>query len=187
MGVLRHGILSSAINLEMDELFPRGSSEAPADSSEKKDKKAKRRGEDVQIEDRCVTRAPPFAPLSIRSESRAACVSSLFSTHKWQRNDDEKKGAKKSKKQPSQAAEPGADQELLDTPGIGDALIASPRKGVPPKLVPPSFKSFTRGVLTLGVVRRERLPPRVAPPLRERARDLRRATRRCGASRKSTR
>ena len=140
----------------MDELFPRGSSEAPADSSEKKDKKAKRRGEDVQIEDRCVTRAPPFAPLSIRSESRAACVSSLFSTHKWQRNDDEKKGAKKSKKQPSQAAEPGADQELLDTPGIGDALIASPRKGVPPKLVPPSFKSFTRGVLTLGVVRRER-------------------------------
>ena len=165
------------------ELFPRGSSEAPPDSSEKKDKKTKRRGEDVQIEDRCVTclglaRRPDY---DLRADVRA---SSLFSTHKWQRNDDEKKGAKKSKKQPSQAAEPGADQELLDTPGIGDALIASPRKGVPPKLVPPSFKSFTRGVRTLGVVRRERLPPRVAPPLRERARDLRR---RCGASRKSTR
>ena len=112
----------------MDELFPRGSSEAPADSSEKKDKKTKRRGEDVQIEDRCVTRAAASRGSAYDLRAARVCVQPVF-THKWQRNDDEKKGAKKSKKQPSQAAEPGADQELLDTPGIGDALIASPRKG----------------------------------------------------------
>ena len=166
-----------------EELFPRGgttATEAPTPS---------KRGADAD------DRSCPHhhSPSHRRAVSPVVSFSldSLFSTHKpSERSTKKPKSGGSAKKGDSNDANPArtaGGRDITSAPGVGDALIPSPKKGVPPRMILPSFKSFTRGVLTLGVVRStdaccapSSCPPRAS---RDNARGAPRSSRFAGSER----